>query len=77
MSKQLENMRRQWDGYVFHFDSRFGAYGRKAQAKRDAQQRAAVIRRRGEMARVTYEKMDYGVWWVVWRVPGETRRRGR
>lgn len=74
MSKTIGAMRRLWDGYVFHLDSRFGAYGQKAQAKRDAQQRASAIRHQGDMARVTYEKMDYGVWWVVWRAPRATRR---
>ncbi len=62
------NWMRHWSGRTFSFDSRFGAYGtaNKVQGKKDALERAASIRRKGNLARITLERQDYGSWWVVW-----------
>ena len=62
------NWMRHWSGKTFAFDSQYGAYGtaNKSQGKKDALERANALRRKGGLSRVTLERHDYGLWWVVW-----------
>lgn len=77
MAKGFNNLRREIGGHVFLFDSRFGAHGTGNfhQGKKDAQERADSIRRQGRLARITKERMDYGIWWVVWATRYQRKAR--
>jgi hypothetical protein len=49
--------------------ARHGAYGQRKEAKALAIEDANELRQEGFLARVTFERQDYGIWAVVWKGP--------
>ncbi len=66
---ELGQLTRRWGGHVFKFYNRHGAYGQRKEAKALAIEDANELRQEGFLARVTFERQDYGIWAVVWKGP--------
>lgn len=62
------NRIRRYGGNVYEYYCRYGGRDSDSEeSKTNANITASELRTKGCLARVTLERQDHGVWWVVWK----------